>query len=397
MKTRNNKPIDSNSDSLIEISNNAGKKLLSSSAVYNGYFYENTIPGKVRDTCLDNSDYVVHLKEYLGGGKYGMAFNGDLWRPDNTSIKVAIKLYMDKSDTEENIYNSVSGIFTEQVATYYKGTKCKIINMTGGRMPKIPDFEFLRIIIMEKGTSLDKILDEEKNNFRNFFGIITKTAENCAVFNRGGFLHNDIKPHNCIISDDPNRKKFGGLLIDFGMTTLNRLKDLPPLDALYFLLTTFKFINFPKNDYYINYFKYLCKPYYDAIRSTGITRHQLVTQRINRSTTTHGIYDPNGLCSYDIERELRILCPLKLAATQFVNTAYNAYNPPYRTRVPAVAYRNVNPTIKNPAAVIKLVEQPPYAERVPAAYGRYQPTRNPPTTRVPPAKPVLKYQYKPFR
>jgi tRNA A-37 threonylcarbamoyl transferase component Bud32 len=353
-RNRNNSPIDHRSNNYVDVQHK-NRKLISSSARYNGRFYEN-IPGKVRDTCLDNSEYSVDLNRFLGGGTYGMAFEGVLWESENKSIPVAIKLYMDASDTEENIYNTVSGIFPDQVSKFYKGTKCKIFNTTD---TKIPNSEFLRIIIMEKGTPLDTYLEKIGSDYNKFFDVVKKTAENCAAFNKGGFLHNDIKPGNCIISDDPERAKLGGLLIDFGMTSLNKLTGLPPLDALYFLLTTFMMLDFPKTEKYITRFKELCKPYYNQIINniTGIKRKHLVTQNTDRNNFSHGKYDRDGLCAYELERELRLLCPEEAPI-------YNR-NPPRNNFVIPPRNNPYAPVVKHPYNnPVYPVQQ--YAPRVPA-------------------------------
>ena len=367
IRIKKNTPVDSNSVNYVDVVHN-NRKLLSSSVRYNGGIYN--ITGKVRDTCLDNTEYAVDLKKYLGGGTYGMAFDGVLWESDNKSIDVAIKLYMDASDAEENIYNIVSGIFPNQVATFYKGEKCKIFNTTNA---KIPISDFLRIVIMEKGTPVDSYLDKYKYNFDKFFDIVKKTAENCYIFNIGGFLHNDIKPGNCIISDTPTRSNLGGLLIDFGMTTVNKLRGLPPLDALYFLLTSYKFSS-PKNPQYIDEYKKLCKPYYDDIIKTGITRRQLVTQNKNKSTTSHGKYDPNGLCSYDIENEFKILCPSSTDLYKYdkktavalkyydfpvqINPVDNPYKKPVAKPFIPIAKPVAKPFIPVAKPVVKLVAKP---------------------------------------
>jgi serine/threonine protein kinase len=213
---------------------------------------------------------------------------------------------------------------------------------------------------MEKGTPLDSYLDTIVSNYDAYFDVIKKTAENCAAFNKGGFLHNDIKPGNCIISDDPERAKLGGLLIDFGMTTLNKLRGLPPLDALYFLLTTFQFTKqIQTNPRYINEFKILCKPYYSDIIKTGITRRQLVTQNKDKSSTSHGKYDRNGLCSYDIEFALQILCP--------ISTPINNRNPPRNNFVIPPRNNPYAPVANHPYnKPVNLYPVQQYAPRVPA-------------------------------
>ena len=381
MIKRNKNKIDSESDKYVDNIRDVytNKNLLSSSAGRNGTLYDGIpyeiIPGKVRDTCLDNSEYSVDLKKFLGGGSYGMAFKGVLWESD-TPITVAIKLYMDESDTEENIYNSVSGLFPNQVSKFYKGAKCKIFNNT---KIKIPNSQFLRIIIMEEGTPLDEYLDTIVSDYTKFFDVIEKTAINCAAFNRGGFLHNDIKPGNCIISNDPVRANLGGLLIDFGMTTLNKLKGLPPLDALYFLLTTFESTNkIQNNQRYVERFKQLCKPYYDAIRDTGIQRYQLDTQNRDINVDpitkrfTHGKYDPKGLCAYDIAFALRILCPVATHRNPIVNPP--RYNLPAAKQPAAYHPFNIYPAPRLPA---NQPVQPRYAPANKPVQPRYAPANQP--------------------
>ena len=262
------------------------------------------IKGTVRDTCIENSEYKIHLKQYLGGGTYGMAFEG-LYFNKNKWIKVAIKIYRDESDMEENIQNTVSELFPNNVATFYKGSKCKIYNSSE---KKIPTTDYIRICVMEKGLAFDNYIRTKNISDDNFKELIKKTAENCSAFNKGGFLHNDIKPGNTIISD--TRPELGGILIDFGMTALNHLPNFPPVDALYFLLTLYKFESMNKN--IKEFVKILCRNYYDKILTDGVTYKQLITNnRKNISSLNYGEYAADGLCSYNIKIQLDELCPYR--------------------------------------------------------------------------------------
>ena len=277
--------------------------------IFNTYINSNgkiiDTEGAIRNTCLKNSHYRVDLKKYLGGGTYGMAFEGIYFT--NKWIKVAIKIYRDESDMEENIQNTVSELFPNNVATFYKGAKCKIYNSTE---KKIPTTDYIRICVMEKGLAFDDYIRKNSKNMSDskFKELIRKTAENCSAFNRGGFLHNDIKPGNLIISD--SRPELGGILIDFGMTTINDLPNFPPIDALYFLLTLYKFEYL--NRYIKEYVKRLCCYYYDKILIDGVTYEQITTTDFKGANAKdYGEYSKNGLCSYNIKNQLDELCPYK--------------------------------------------------------------------------------------
>ena len=261
--------------------------------------------GKVRDTCLQNSKYSVDLKTYLGGGSYGMAFDGIFWASDQQPINVAIKLYIEdpkqERDAEKNMHKEVSKKFPDMVATFYMGTKCNIYNLSEVEIPS----KRLSVVAMEKGKSLDnylKTLDQTEDEIE-IFDIIDKTIRNCKKFNKAGYLHRDMKPANAIISLNPKRKTLGGLLIDFGMTR-KYSERFPPLDALYFLLTLYGDWPNPTNNI-LEYFAENCKILYTNILKNGITHDQIIGCFNGECPAP---YDGSkGYSGYDIEEDLNTL------------------------------------------------------------------------------------------
>jgi hypothetical protein len=65
------------------------------------------------------------LKKYLGGGNYRMAVDGLFWGPNRRSINVAIKLYIEGYDPDQEIHREVSKKFPDLVATFYFVTKSR--------------------------------------------------------------------------------------------------------------------------------------------------------------------------------------------------------------------------------------------------------------------------------